>query len=116
MYKIGNVFTENERKGWIFGTFMPEGLQKDDTIEIKIAELDASFRSPIHYQKTATKLDIIWEGIGIWEIDGETRELHKGDYVIIPPLTKVKVVKILSEKIIVQIIKFPSLPDDKVLV
>jgi quercetin dioxygenase-like cupin family protein len=116
MYSKGNVFSENERHGWIYGHFMPEGLSRDSRVEIKVVQLDKSFSSPPHYAKIGTKLDIIWEGDAIWIVDDKEIEMHAGDYVIIPPKVTVGVKKVLSDKIIVQTIKIPSIPDDKITV
>ncbi len=117
MFKKGNVFGEQkERSGWIYGNFMPEGLAKDERAEIKIAKLDNSFISKPHYNKTSTKLDIIWQGEAIWEIDGKDTRLQAGDYVIIPPKTTVCIKKVISPEIIVQTIRIPSISEDKVMV
>lgn len=115
MYKKGNAFAEQERNGWIYGNFMPEGLAKDDRAEIKIAKLDSSFISEPHYNKTSTKLDIIWKGKAIWEVNGKEVEMNDGDYLIIPPKTTVCIKKVLSDELIVQTIRFPSVLDDKVM-
>lgn len=115
MYKKGNAFEEQERNGWIYGNFMPEGLAKDDRAEIKIAELDNTFTSEPHYNKTSTKIDIIWEGSAIWQAEGKDVEMKAGDYLIIPPKTVVCIKKVISDKLIVQTIRFPSTPDDKVM-
>ncbi len=116
MFKKGNVFEKQEAGGWIYGNFMPEGLAKDDRVEIKVAKLDSLFTSKPHYNKTSTKLDIIWEGKAVWEVDGKEVEMNNGDYLIIPPQTTVCVKKVLSDELIVQTIRIPSIPDDKVMV
>lgn len=117
MYKKGNVFDEQERKGWIYGSFMNEGdVAKDERAEIKVTKLDKSFTSKPHYNKASTKLDIVWQGIAIWEVDGQEIEMKTGDYLIIPPGTIVCVKKVLSEELIVQTIRIPSLSGDKVIV
>jgi mannose-6-phosphate isomerase-like protein (cupin superfamily) len=116
MYKKGNAFEEQERNGWIYGNFMPEGLAKDDRAEIKIARLNSSFTSEPHYNKTSTKLDIVWSGKAIWEVDGKEVEMNSGDYLIIPPKTVVCIKKVTSDELVVQTIRFPSVPDDKVMV
>ena len=115
MYKKGNAFEEQSRKGWIYGNFMPSGLSKDDRVEIKIAKLDKAFTSELHYNKTSTKLDIIWSGSAIWEVDGQELEMEAGDYVIIPPMTTVGVKKVISDELVVQTLRFPSIADDKVV-
>ncbi len=71
---------------------------------------------PAHYNKTSTKIDIIWQGEAIWEVNGKEIPMKAGDYLIIPSKTVVGVKKVLSEKIIVQTLRFPSIPDDKVMV
>lgn len=95
---------------------MPDGdLAKDDRAEIKVAELDSSFTSKPHYNKTSTKIDLIWEGEAIWEVEGEEVKMEKGDYLIIPPKTTVCIKKVLSQKLVVQTIRVPSVSDDKVM-
>lgn len=117
MYKKGNVFQEQERKGWMYGNFMPDGdLAKDNRAEIKMAKLDNSFTSEAHYNRASTKLDIIWSGRAIWQVDGKDVEMNTGDYLIIPPKTVVSVKKVISDELIVQTIRFPSVPNDKVMV
>ena len=113
MYQKGNVFEKNKHNGWFYGYFMPEGLAKDERVEIKVAKLDKSFTSPPHFSKIATKIDVIWQGSAIWEVDGEEIKLEKGDYVIIPPNTRVGVKKVISDELIVQTIKIPSIANDK---
>jgi mannose-6-phosphate isomerase-like protein (cupin superfamily) len=116
VYKKGNVFEEQERNGWMYGSFMPDGLAKDQRAEIKVARLSKSFTSKPHYNKTSTKLDIIWNGKAVWEVEGKEVEMNSGDYLIIPPRTIVGVKKILSDELVVQTIRFPSIPNDKVMV
>jgi quercetin dioxygenase-like cupin family protein len=115
MYTKGNVFHEQERKGWIYGAFMPEGPHHDERIEIKVAVWKKGSQNSYHYQKIATKIDIIWQGHVLWEIDGSDVELKKGDYVIVPPNIKTRIKNVLSDEAIVQTIKFPSLPEDKII-
>jgi quercetin dioxygenase-like cupin family protein len=114
IYKKSNIF--QEKNGWIYGHFMPEGLAKDKRIEIKVAKLDNSFTSDPHYNKTATKIDIVWSGNAIWEVEGKEIEMKAGDYLVLPPGTTVCIKKVLSPELIVQTIKFPSIPHDKVMV
>ena len=117
MFKKGNVFEEQkDRNGWIYGSFMSEGLGKDDRMEIKVARLESSFTSEPHYNKTSTKVDIVWEGKAKWQVNGEDIEMNTGDYIIIPPKTTACIKKILTEYLIVQTIRTPSIPDDKVMV
>ena len=113
MYEKRNVFDKSNTQGWLYGTFMPEGLQKDDRVEIKILKYPKSFTSPLHYQKIATKIEIIWEGNSLWRIDDEEIILKSGDYIILPPMTKTAIVKILSDYLILETIKIPSYPKDK---
>jgi quercetin dioxygenase-like cupin family protein len=117
MYKKGNVFKEQERDGWVYGNFMPDGdLAKDNRAEIKVITLNNTFFSKPHYNKISTKLDIIWQGEAVWNVNGKDIEMNSGDYLIIPPKTIVFVKKVVSQNLIVQTIRFPSIPDDKVLV
>lgn len=114
-FEKGNFYKEQDRNGWIYGNFMPEGLHRDDRVEIKLTKLPKSYSNKPHYQKTATKLDIIWKGRAIWEISGEEVELNDGDYVIIPPKVRTAIKDVLSSELIVQTIKIPSTPEDKVV-
>jgi len=117
MYKKGNVFQEQVKNGWIYGNFMPNGdLAKDERVEIKVAKLYSSFTSKPHYNKTSTKIDIVWSGRAIWEVDGKEVEMNTGDYLIIPPKTTVCIKKVISDDLTVQTIRFPSVPDDKAMV
>lgn len=113
-FTIGNFFKEQTRNGWIYGSFMPEGPHKDDRVEIKMAVWKKGQENEYHSQKTATKIDLILEGEVVWEIDGEDVGLKKGDYVIVPPLVKARVKEIVSDEALVETIKFPSLPDDRI--
>lgn len=94
---------------------MPEGLHKDDRVEIKVAKLPKSYNNKPHFQNTSTKIDIIWQGKVIWEIEGKDYEMNDGDYVIIPPRIKVAVKDVLSDEAVVQTIKIPSDSSDKVV-
>lgn len=114
MFEKGNVFEEQDRDGWVYGAFMPEGLCRDQRVEIKVKKLKKGFTSPPHYQKTCTKIELIWQGKAIWELDGKEVEMGTGDYAIIPSKVKVAIKKILSDELIVQTIKIPSIPGDKV--
>jgi quercetin dioxygenase-like cupin family protein len=118
MYKKGNILGEQkERNGWIYGNFMPNGdLAKDERIEIKVVDLNNTFTSKPHYNKTSTKIDMVWEGEAIWQIEGEDIEMKRGDYLIIPPETSTCIKKVISDKLVVQTIKFPSISDDKVMI
>lgn len=116
MFTKGNVFDGKGQNGWFYGSFMPDGIQKDQRVEIKVAKLNKSFTSKPHYNKTSTKIDIIWQGQAIWEVDGKEIKMSSGDYLIIPPKTKVSVKEVLSNEMIVQTVRIPSIPNDKVLV
>lgn len=116
MFKKGNVFEEQERNGWIYGNFMPEGVARDERVEIKVVKLDKSFTSEPHFNKTSTKLDIVWQGNAVWEIDGKEVEMNTGDYLIIPPKVIVCIKRVLSDKLIVQTIRIPSVQNDKEMV
>jgi quercetin dioxygenase-like cupin family protein len=110
----GNFLKEQSRNGWIYGSFMPEGLQKDDRVEVKITKWKKGSENTPHFQKTATKIDIMFEGKGVWEIDGQDVELNSGDYVIVPPKVVTRIKSVLTDEILVQTIKVPSDPADKV--
>lgn len=113
MFKKGNVFAEHGHRGWFYGEFMEKGLNKDNRAEIKVVDVDKNFTSSYHSQKVATKLDIVWRGEAVWEVEGKEVVLKDGDYLIIPPGTKTRVKEVISQRLIVQTIKIPSISDDK---
>jgi quercetin dioxygenase-like cupin family protein len=115
-YFKGNVLKEQSRNGWLLGHFMPTGLTKSSDLEIKIITLSKGFRSEPHYNKTSTKIDLIWKGKAIWLVDGREIIMNSGDYLVISPKIVVCVKKVLSDEIVVQTIKYPSVANDKVLV
>jgi hypothetical protein len=63
VFKKGNAFNEQDRGGWIYGAFMPEGFQKDDRAEIKITSFKKGFSNGYHYQKNSYKdrLNLEWK-------------------------------------------------------
>ena len=94
---------------------MQEGLQKDTRGELKVTTWSKGYSNTYHYQKTATKIDMLWSGEAVWEIDGTEVQVAAGDYVIVPPGIKTRIKNVLSDIIVVQTVKFPSIPDDKVV-
>ncbi len=110
----GNFLQEQSNKGWIYGSFMPEGPHKDDRLEIKMAVWKKGQENHYHSQKTATKIDLILEGEVIWEIEDQDVRLTKGDYVIIPPRVRARVKEIVSGEAFFQTLKFPSIPEDRI--
>ncbi len=114
MFAKGNFFKEQDRDGWAYGHFM-DGLHKDSRLEIKLATLKKGTSRPAHYQKTATKIDIIWSGKGIWVVDGEDVVMEAGDYVIVPPKVATEIKNVISDELVVQTLKVPSVEGDKVM-
>ncbi len=114
MIQKGNWQKEQERKGWIYGWFMPEGLAKDDRVEVKVTTFPKDFSNLPHYQKTATKIDLVIRGEVIYETDGEDIKLVEGDYVILAPKTTSRIKEVLTDDFQIQTIKFPSDPNDRV--
>lgn len=116
MFHKSNVFNEKNRNGWFYGSFIPEGLAKDNRVEIKLVKLNKSFSSKPHFNRTATKIDLVLSGSAIWEVDGQEVTMAVGDYLIIPPATVFCIKQLLTDEITVQTIKIPSIPDDTVFV
>lgn len=113
MFHKGNVFKEKDRDGWFYGSFMPKGLQQDNRVEIKFITIKKGTSNQYHFQKTATKIDLVPEGEALWEIEGKEVRLAKGDYVIVPPKVKTRIKNVVTIKAVVQTIKLPSIPNDK---
>ena len=57
-------------------------VQKQSLAEAQVPAGSATQR---HYHKAAEEFYFILEGAGVIEIDGETREVTRGDAILIPP-------------------------------
>jgi len=102
-YKI-EAFT----KGWIVGDFQPS-LYENTTMEVSVKFFSTGELEPAHSQKTATEITIISSGT----ISFNGMEFNTGDIVVIEPGEVTNFRSITNST--VTCIKFPSIPNDKVL-
>ncbi len=96
-YYKGNFYQdyENElnlRRGWLVGPFMNEknnDKRGTDKVAIKFWKFNANEATghKKKYQRFATEVTFILKGRIRAQIDDQSIELVKGDYVVIPPNT-----------------------------
>jgi hypothetical protein len=99
---------EDYTGGWIIGNFLPV-IQKSEELEIGIKFFRKNDIEPSHMQRTATEITVLHSGKArIGDVI-----LIPGDILIIPPLESADFEALEDGSL--TCIKFPSLPDDKVL-
>jgi hypothetical protein len=99
----------NEYKnGWLLGNFSPAVIQTSD-FEVCVKKFKVGDRETSHYQVIATEITVVLSGkVRMGEIllvEDEILVIEPGEIVDFEALTDCKVLGI----------KFPSLPEDKVL-
>jgi hypothetical protein len=99
---------ENFVGGWLIGNFHPS-IQRSTDLEIGVKFFKAGDTELSHMQRIATEITIV--GAGQVRIGSEL--LFPGDVLIIPPLEFADFEAF--EDGVLTCIKFPSLPNDKVL-
>jgi quercetin dioxygenase-like cupin family protein len=103
-YKI-----EDFVKGWIIGDFLPS-LYKNSQFEVAVKFFKQGEREPSHKQLTATEVTVVVEG----EIRLGDCTFKRGDVISIPPHEVADFESLTDSSLMC--IKFPSLPNDKVVV
>ncbi len=99
---------ENYKGGWIVGNFIPV-IQESEHLEVGIKYFKKGATEPSHMQRTATEITILHSGSArIGNVF-----LGAGDILIIPPLEFADFEALQDGSL--TCIKYPSLPDDKVL-
>ncbi len=94
-------------KGWIVGNFEPS-LFINETLEVGVKNFRAGEQEPSHKQLLATEITIITSGEVL--LGGVT--FSKGDIAVIPPGEFADFLSITDSTLVV--LKFPSIPNDKV--
>ena len=94
-------------KGWIVGNFQPS-LFINETLEVGVKNFQAGEREASHKQLLATEITIIASGDVL--LGGVT--FSKGDIAVIPPGEFADFLS-LTDSILV-VLKFPSIPNDKI--
>jgi quercetin dioxygenase-like cupin family protein len=103
-YKIEDFF-----KGWVVGNFQPS-LHLNSNFEVGVKHFNAGEVEAAHKQLVATEITIVVSG----KIRLASGIFSDGDIISIPP-NEVADFEALSDCALV-CIKFPSLPNDKVVV
>lgn len=96
------------KNGWLLGNFSPAVIQTTD-FEVCVKNFKLGDRETSHYQVIATEITVVLSGIvrmgEILLAEDEILVVEPGEIVEFEALTDCKVLGI----------KFPSLPEDKVL-
>ena len=104
LYKINDFV-----KGWIVGDFTPS-LHKNSEFEVAVKFFKQGDIEASHKQLIATEITVVIEG----EVRLGGSMFKRGDVISIPP-HEVAAFESLTDSSLV-CIKFPSLPNDKVVV
>ena len=95
-------------KGWIVGNFEPS-LFKNQYVEVSVKYFQAGEKEPSHKQVIATELTVIIEGKIVMNgklfETGSIIEIEPGEYADFESVTDSKLV----------CVKYPSIPEDKVI-
>lgn len=102
-YKI-----ENFTKGWIVGDFEPS-LYKNTFMEVGVKYFKKDETELAHHQNIATEITIVISG----EVSFNGQEFKSGDVIVVEPMEKT-IFKSLTDSS-VTCLKFPSIPNDKIL-
>jgi quercetin dioxygenase-like cupin family protein len=103
-YKLEEFF-----KGWVVGDFNPS-LFKNSDFEVAVKFFEKGDREPAHKQLIATEITIVVGGI----IKLGEEIYSRGDIIEIQP-NEITAFESLTQSSLV-CIKFPSIPNDKVVV
>lgn len=95
-------------KGWFIGNFQPVLFQTQD-FEVAVKMFRAGEKEALHKQLVATEVTVVIEG----EIRMRESVFVKGDVITIPPGEFADFQSITDSSLVC--IKYPSLPDDKIL-
>lgn len=96
------------KDGWFIGNFDPS-IARSSKFEICVKEFTLGEREFAHYQKTATEITLILKG----QVRMGNNLLSENDILVIEPMEICDFEAISDCKVLG--IKFPSLPNDKVL-
>jgi quercetin dioxygenase-like cupin family protein len=100
---------EDFSKGWVVGNFLPS-LFVNSNFEIAVKFFKAGDSEAEHKQIVATEITIVVEG----SISMGGKNYERGDIVVIEPNEVCGFTSITDSSLVC--VKFPSLPNDKVLV
>lgn len=113
---LGNVGDFDSTKGYFIGRFMGEKgfpLLETDEVEIAWKKLPTTFDEPLpHFHKKGVEVNIVISGSYKLEINGEEKELCKGDFLVVYPESRLRNIS-AQEGTELVVVKSPSVPDDK---
>ncbi len=95
-------------KGWVVGNFEPS-LFINETVEVGVKNFQAGEYEASHKQLIATEITIVTDG----EILLGGIAFSKGEIALIPPGEFADFLSITDSTLVV--LKFPSIPDDKIV-
>ena len=98
----------NFTAGWVVGNFLPT-LHLNEQVEVAVKTFEPGDVESAHYQLLATEITVVVSGK--IEMNGEI--FVEGEIVILDPLEVAKFKCIDKSQLVC--IKFPSIPNDKVL-
>lgn len=94
--------------GWFLGNFTPS-LHQSNCFEVAVKKFFKGDKEPAHFQKISTEITVVLMG----KIRLGDRVFNSKEIIIIEPLESVDFECLENCEIVC--IKFPSLPEDKVL-
>lgn len=104
LYKVEDFF-----KGWIIGDFSPS-LHKNSDFEVAVKFFRQGDTEASHKQLVATEITVVIEG----HVRLGSLTFGRGDVISIPPHEVADFESLTDSSLVC--IKFPSLPNDKVVV
>ena len=104
--KLDNL--QNMRLGWFIGNFEPN-IVNSEHFEVCVKRYLAGEKEPDHFQNLATEVTLVIEG----KVRMNETFLEQDDIILLEPL-EVCDFEALTDAVVVAV-KFPSLPNDKVL-
>jgi quercetin dioxygenase-like cupin family protein len=112
----GNISDFGETKGYFIGQFMGQrgkAFLETDEVEIAWKTLSGDFGDEApHFHKKGVEINIVISGrYKVW-IEGEERELGKGDFLVVYPEAKLRNIS-ADEGTELMVVIAPSIPDDK---
>jgi quercetin dioxygenase-like cupin family protein len=103
-----NYRIEDFTKGWVVGDFEPS-LHKNSQMEVGVKFFKKGEVEQKHHQNIATEITIVISGT----VSFNDEEFNSGDVIVVEPKEKT-IFKSLTDSS-VTCLKFPSIPNDKVL-
>ncbi len=94
--------------GWFLGNFQPS-LNQTEFFEVAVKKFSKGEKEPAHFQKIATEITVVISG----KIRLGNQSFSTDDIITIEPFESVDFECLENCELVC--IKFPSIPDDKVL-